>query len=99
MDEIQFLTKSNTRQTLSCSQLAMNVISVIAKLMKNDIRNDNSHVYQSSTEEEKKSALIDSMSLMQIPTKSPLLLVSTAGLMCRITPRRVPALTQSFESV
>ncbi len=53
MDEIQFLTYINARQTLSCSQLAMNIISVIAKLMKNDIRNDNSYVYQSSTEEEK----------------------------------------------
>lgn len=37
------------------------------------------------------------MSLMQIPTKSQLLLVSTAGLMCRITPRRVPPLTELWE--
>lgn len=60
------------------------------------------HVSMSTRAQLKKKKslfLIDSMSLMQIPTKSQLLLVSTAGLMCRITPRRGPSLTLSFESV
>lgn len=69
-------------------------------LLKNDIGNA-IHVSMSTRAELKKRSLflIDSLSLMKIPTKSQLLLVSTAGLMCRITPRRVPSLTQSFESV